>query len=102
MSGANAALSLPPGDRDDAPAPARPRLPLGDDAPPLTDETDEARIGRWIAAHATATRYMGEALALLAAGRHAQYASALHHYDKANTEAGALARVLSKSFTAKR
>lgn len=100
MSGHNLARTLPPGDRSDAPE--LPIEPVHDDAPPLHDETDEARIARWYAAHAVVTRYLGEALALLAAGRHARYAAALHHYDKANTEAGALARVLSKSFTAKR
>jgi hypothetical protein len=91
---------------DDAPrlpieAP-RPVVQVHDDAPPLTDETDEARIARLSRHHADATRHLCEALRLLAAGKHPGFALSLHAFDKSTTEAAALARVLSKSFTARR
>lgn len=100
MSGANAARTLPPGDRDEAPE--LPIEPRHDDAPPLTDETDEGRLARLTRHHADGTRHMGEAMRLLAAGKHQAYAASMSRCATELTEAASLSRILSKSFTAKR
>jgi len=50
--------------------------------PPLTDETDTARIAKLTRANADAQRHLGEALRLLAAGRYAAYAAALLNFTR--------------------
>lgn len=100
MSGHNLARTLPPTDRDEAPDLLT--HAVHDDAPPLTDETDEARLAKLTRYHADATRFLGEALRLLAAGKHQAYAAAMHCCATNLTEAAALSRVLSKSHTARR
>lgn len=101
MSGANAARSLPPGDRDEAP-----ELPIEperhDDAPPLTDETDEARLHRLGRHFAEATKHFTTAVIMLAAGKSQAYASAMSRCATDLTEAASLSRLLSRSTTAKR
>lgn len=85
--------------------PADDELPLPpprhDDAPPLTDETDTARIMR-LGRHLTeANKELLEGLRLLSEGKHGLYGAAMKRCADHLTEAGPLSRLLSRSFTAK-
>lgn len=93
-----------PRERDDAPEFSLDRAPppIHDDAPPLHDETDSARLAK-LGRHVTeANKELMEALRLLAEGKHDGYAGALRRSSDLLTEAAALSRVLSRSHTAKR
>src|SRR4051812_6567423 len=107
MSGHNVARTLPPGDRDDAPSfdlggAIRDTPLVHDDAPPLTDETDAARLAKLSRTTAEGHNQLTEALRLLAEGKHQLYAAAISRCADLLTEAAALSRVLSRSHTAKR
>jgi hypothetical protein len=73
-----------------------------DDAPPLTDETDEARLHRLIRHLADALKHAMTALLMLSTGKHQSYASAMSRCAADLTEAAPLSRLLSRSHTAKR
>lgn len=77
-------------------------LPVGDDAPPLTDETDAARLAKLGRFTTEANKELMEALRLLAEGHHRGYAAALSRSSQLLTEAASLSRLLSRSHTAKR
>lgn len=101
MSGANAARTLPPGDRDESPE-LHLEPEVHDDAPPLTDETDEARLHKLGRHLAEGLKHFTTAVIMLAAGKSQAYASAMNRCATDLTEAASLSRLLSRSHTAKR
>lgn len=99
MSGHNLDRTLPPGDRDDAPAfdlgEAIRGTPLAPEAPTLTDDTTAARIARLIPFVTEANKALMESLRLLSAGHRADARSAMDRCSKLLTEAAPLARLLA-------
>lgn len=102
MSGYSAERSLPPSDRDDAPTfPQLEAEAAAPDAPPLTDETDAARLRRLARHLGEGVQFSLEAQTALSERNFPRYRACITRAAEHLTDAASLAGRLSDPRTAR-